>query len=126
MATCSGMWTADAVVVLLLIQGFCRAVKCEAEKNFNSSVASPFNFCVHQFGLVKYLINNSMSAPTTQTTEDGMLITYKEVTLDIKHWRTAMKNLLEKATEAIDRICYNSDLFKWAIKWHVRVPPSVL
>ena len=109
MATCSGMWTIDAVVILLLTRGFCRAVESEAEKNFDSSVASPFNSCMHQFSLVRYLINNLMSAPTTQTTDDGMLITYKEVTLDIRHWRTAIKNLLEKATKAIDRICYNSD-----------------
>jgi len=86
-----------------------RAVQHEAEKNFGSNVASPFNSCVHYFGLVRYLATNSTLAPTTRTSDDGMLITYKEVTLDIRSWRNGIKSLITKATQTIDRICYNRD-----------------
>jgi hypothetical protein len=37
-----------------------------------------------------------------------MLITYKEVTLDIPKWRQALRRLLDKAKNAIDTICYSS------------------
>ena len=92
-----------------LNSSFCRAVQCEAEKNFGSSIASPFNSCVNYFSLLKYLATNSTLAPTTRTGDNGMLIVYKEVTLDIRCWRNAIKLLITKATQTIDRICYNRD-----------------
>jgi hypothetical protein len=38
-----------------------------------------------------------------------MLIIYKEVTLDIRCWRNAIKSLITKATQTIDRVCYNHE-----------------
>ena len=43
--------------------------------------------------LVKYLANHSTSAPTTRTSDDGMEITYKDVTLDVRLWCKGLERL---------------------------------
>ena len=70
---------------------------------------SPFKSSIEYHGLVKYLANHSTSAPTTRTSDDGMEVTYKEVTLDVQLWRKGLEQLQKTATEAIDRVCYGQD-----------------
>src|SRR5258707_5757178 len=79
---------------------------------------SPYKSSIEYHSLVKYLANHSMSAPTTQTSDDGMEITYKEVTLDVQLWRKGLERLKMTATEAIDRVCYGQD---FALENPVRV-----
>ena len=82
------------------------AIASEMEKNFASCIMSPFKSSIEYHGLVKYLANHSTSAPTTRTSDDGMEITYKKVTLDVRLWRKGLEQLQKTATEAIDRVCY--------------------
>jgi len=70
---------------------------------------SPYKSSTEYHGLVKYLANHSTSAPTMQTSDDGMKIIYKEVALDIRLWRKGLERLKMTATEAIDRVCYGQD-----------------
>jgi len=86
-----------------------RAVRHEAEKNFNSDVLSPFKSCADHLRLASYITKTSTQAPTTRTSDDGMFITYKEDTLDIHKWRQALRSLLDKTKEAISAVCYGSD-----------------
>lgn len=59
--------------------------------------------------LVSYIANTSTCAPMTRTSDDGMFITYKEVTLDVHKWRQALRRLLDKTKEAIYSVCYGHD-----------------
>lgn len=85
------------------------ALAREGEKNFASCVTSPFKSCVEYHALAKFLARNSTSAPTTRSGDDGMVIQYKEITLEVPLWRKGLERLLKKANEMIDRVCYGKD-----------------
>jgi len=86
-----------------------RAVKSEADQNFDPGSQSPYIICQNYQRLASSIAKNPNAPPTTRVSEDGMSISYKEHTLHIPTWRAGLAKLISDVESELDELCGGED-----------------
>ena len=86
-----------------------RAIEHQVQKNLDPSLLSPFNAIDEYQRFASALVYRSSAPPNTRTHDEGMKITFKEHTLDVRLWRKALAGLADRVAKNLDELCYHED-----------------
>ena len=92
-----------------MIQFQSRAIEHQVQKNLEPCLLTPYNAIDEYQRFASALAYSTNTPPNTRIHEDGMKITYKEHTLDVKLWRAALAGLADRIARNLDELCYHED-----------------
>ncbi|KAF9521890.1 hypothetical protein CPB83DRAFT_865131 [Crepidotus variabilis] len=86
-----------------------QAVEDIVKWNLDPKLSSPYNSVSDYQAFTSSLVLNGNTAPTTRVSSDGMLITYRDHSLDISTWRQGIARLGNELKNELDVLCYQKD-----------------